>query len=157
MEKKYRPCVGVALFNADGLVFIGERIDNPGSWQMPQGGIDENEDILSAALRELEEETGIKPDKIELIKILDDWFSYDIPPEVLGRLPWGKDYQGQKQKWISLRFTGEESDINLRSHDPPEFQNWKWSELESVPATITPFKIGLYNRLIPVLRETVRD
>lgn len=155
MQKSYRPCVGIAIFNADNLVFMGERLDNPGQWQMPQGGIDDGEDILTAALRELEEETGIPRHKVELIGMVDDWLYYDIPQHVLDRLPWGKKYQGQKQKWVALRLTGADKDVNLQAHDPPEFQNWQWLGLHDILPLIVPFKAELYRELVVSLERLV--
>ena len=103
----YRPCVGIVLVNADGRVFAGQRRDNfPDAWQMPQGGIDDGETPRQAALRELEEETGITPDLVDVMAKTHHWITYDLPPELLGKV-WGGKYRGQRQKWFALRFTGQ--------------------------------------------------
>src|SRR5262249_5945534 len=142
------PCVGVALFNKDGLVFVGERIDTPGAWQMPQGGIDEGEDIERAFRRELREEIGT--DKVEVIKILPDKIRYDLPEDLRKKL-WDGKYVGQEQTWVAARFTGSDSDINLRAHNPPEFSNWQWIALEKTVDLIVPFKRETYWRIITLL------
>jgi putative (di)nucleoside polyphosphate hydrolase len=141
----YRPCVGLCLFNRDGKVFVGERLDGSekGAWQMPQGGIDDGEDIVTAAFRELREEIGT--DKAEIIRIHPQKLKYDIPESVLARLPWGNIYQGQEQTWVALRFTGVESDINLDAWEHPEFGRYKWVPLSDVPKLIVPFKIETYD------------
>lgn len=138
----YRPCVGICLFNAEGFVFVGERLDSPGAWQMPQGGIDPGEDAITAAYRELYEEVGT--DKADIIRVHDKTLFYDIPEDVLARLPWGKQFRGQEQTWVALRFTGKESDINLKAHTHPEFGRYKWVALFDVPKMIVPFKIETY-------------
>ena len=147
----YRSCVGIALFNSEGKVFVGERIDTPGSWQMPQGGIDEGEDIQAAAFRELKEETGT--DKAEILKISEETTLYDIPEETLNRLPWGNQYRGQEQTWIAMRFTGEESDINLNADDLPEFSAWQWVALNETLDLIVPFKRNTYERVITMFKN----
>lgn len=146
----YRPCVGLALFNRDGKVFVGERIDTPGAWQMPQGGVDEGEDILAAAYRELMEEVGT--DKAELIEVAGTRLRYDLPAELQRKL-WNGVYRGQEQTWVALRFTGDESDINLNAHDPAEFMAWKWVALDQVADMIVPFKRDLYAQIITMLRH----
>lgn len=144
-EKLYRPCVGLCLFNAHGKVFVGERIDTPGSWQMPQGGIDPGEDLTTAAFRELFEETGT--DKADILKIADRTIRYDLPPDLQRKL-WRGKYAGQDQHWIALRFTGEDSDINLTAHNPPEFSAWQWVNLADTVGLIVPFKRGVYRQVI---------
>jgi putative (di)nucleoside polyphosphate hydrolase len=146
----YRPCVGLALFNRDGKVFVGERVDFPGAWQMPQGGIDPGEYIHTAAFRELYEETGT--DKAEILEISEDPLHYDLPPDLQGKL-WGGQFRGQEQIWIALRFTGEDHDINLRAHQPPEFQAWQWVHLDKVPDLIVPFKQKTYREVIRRFRR----
>lgn len=136
----YRPCAGIVLMNADGCVFVGERIDTPGAWQMPQGGIDEGESIEEAAFRELMEETGT--DKAEIVHILDEPIRYDLPEPLLKSL-WGGQFRGQEQRWVYMRFTGTDGDINLNVHEPPEFSAWGWVEPEAVMERIVPFKRGL--------------
>lgn len=141
----YRPCVGLCIFNADGKVFVGERLDNPGGWQMPQGGIDDGEDIRTAAMREMTEEIGT--DKAEIIRIHETPLRYDIPDDVRARLPWGKQYRGQEQTWIALRFTGVDRDIRLDTWDHPEFGRYQWVPLADVPGMIVPFKISTYEHV----------
>ncbi len=141
--KKYRPNAGLAVFSAKGHVFVGRRAGatGPHQWQLPQGGIDAGEDTLVGAYRELEEETGITRDKVELLEEIDPWLYYDFPEEVLQRFK-GK-FLGQRQKWFAFRFTGLESEIKLDLHTP-EFDAWKWIELEKVPSLIIPFKREIY-------------
>ncbi len=149
----YRPCVGLCLFNRDGKVFVGERLDYPGAWQMPQGGIDDGEDIHIAALRELKEEIGT--DKAEIIRIHDKKLRYVTPPELREKLQkiWGKPYIGQEQTWVALRFTGNDSDIKLDADEHPEFDRWQWSALPDVPAMIVPFKIDTYRQVVEAFKD----
>lgn len=153
----YRPCVGVALFNAEGRVFVGRRKPDRHAepdgvtyeWQMPQGGIDSGEEPLQAAWRELYEETNVR--SAELIAEASDWFRYDLPDAVLGRAFKGR-YRGQMQKWFAFRFTGQESEINVQNpgggQHRPEFIDWKWERLDAMPALIVPFKRGVYERVV---------
>ena len=154
-ELPYRPCIGVALFNRGGRVWIGRRADAPGEaegagtwWQMPQGGIDEGEDPYPAALRELYEETSIKSvDKIGEVK---DWLTYDIPRNIVGQA-WKGKYRGQKQKWFALRFTGKDGEINVLSPGgghKPEFVEWRWEPMHNLPNLIIPFKRPVYERVV---------
>jgi len=138
----YRPCVGLCIFNAEGKVFVGERLDSPGAWQMPQGGVDAGEDIEIAAMRELREEIGT--DKAEIIRIHSETFKYDIPADVRARISWGREFGGQEQTWVALRFTGTDADIKLDAWDHPEFARFKWVPLADVPKMIVPFKIDTY-------------
>jgi putative (di)nucleoside polyphosphate hydrolase len=140
----YRPCVGLCIFNHDGKVFVGERIDSPGAWQMPQGGT-EGQDIRIAALREMKEEIGT--DKAEIIRIHDTPLRYDIPEDVRARISWGKEFAGQEQTWVALRFTGTDADIKLDADDHPEFSRYQWVPLAEVPNMIVPFKIGTYEHV----------
>lgn len=137
----YRPCVGVALFNARGEVFVGRRIDTTmEAWQMPQGGIDGDEEPRRAVSRELEEEIGTA--KAEIIAEIDDWLTYDLPPDLMGKV-WGGRFRGQIQKWFAMRFLGSDADINLET-EHPEFNAWRWMPLAELPQVIVPFKRDLY-------------
>lgn len=150
--KRYRPCVGIALYNEDGHVFVGERIDTPGAWQMPQGGIDSGEDIEIAAYRELAEETGITKDNAEIIRIAETKLRYDLPDELTNRL-WNGYYQGQEQTWIAMRFKGEDSHVNLTAFDPPEFTDFKWVKIQETLDLIVPFKRDLYVNIIELFKD----
>ena len=136
--------VGIVLLNNENKVFVGKRIDNPkNSWQMPQGGVDQNENFLQAAERELEEETGIK--SVELIKELDGWFKYDLPKYLLGKL-WKGKYRGQKQKWFVMKFIGKTDEINVKTKNP-EFFDWKWIKSSELPSVAVKFKVDIYNKI----------
>lgn len=152
----YRPCVGVMLVNASGLVFVGKRIDNKegDAWQMPQGGIDDGEELHPAALRELAEETGVPATLVTIIAESREEHFYDLPEELLGRL-WGGKFRGQRQKWLLLRFGGEDSDINLDAHDPAEFLDWRWVEPELLPDLIVPFKKRVYRQIVEEFRDLI--
>ncbi|MBZ4022129.1 RNA pyrophosphohydrolase [Rhodobacter sp. TJ_12] len=142
----YRKNVGIVLMNAQGLVFAGQRIDNPGhAWQMPQGGIDAGESPKEAALRELHEETGVRPDLVEKIAKTEDWVTYDLPEELIGNI-WGGKYRGQKQKWFLLRFLGTDADVNIAT-EHPEFSVWQWMEPGELIEKIVPFKRAVYERV----------
>jgi putative (di)nucleoside polyphosphate hydrolase len=146
----YRPCVGIMLFNRDGLVFVGRRIDQTvEGWQMPQGGIDEGETPSEAGLREMKEEIGT--DKAILLREYPDWLAYDLPQHLLGVALHGR-YRGQKQKWLAMRFTGEDKDINIAT-DEPEFAQWKWLAVEALPRLIVPFKRDTYAKVIAEFRD----
>jgi putative (di)nucleoside polyphosphate hydrolase len=159
----YRDCVGVAVFNAAGQVFIGRRrVDGDpedsalhgAPWQMPQGGIDKGEQPLEAAHRELFEETSIK--SAELIAEAPDWIHYDLPDDMLGIALKGK-YRGQRQRWFAFRFTGEDAEIDVRKPGggahPAEFDSWRWAELETLPDLIVPFKREAYLQVVDAFRE----
>ncbi len=142
----YRPCVGLALFNATGQVFVGRRIDTKvEAWQLPQGGIDSGETLEQAAWRELGEEVGIDQRHADLIAVLPNWYYYELP-ENLRQTLWGGKYVGQRQRWAVLRFTGTDADICIDT-DIAEFNAWKWAALTAVPEMIVPFKRDLYTRL----------
>lgn len=143
----YRPCVGVVLINDQGRIFAGQRIDTPGpAWQMPQGGIDDGEKPKAAALRELWEETGVTGDLVEFVAKTHGWVTYDLPPELLGKV-WGGKYRGQKQKWFLFRFKGRDDQVNIAT-EHPEFDKWCWIGAEEMVAAIVPFKRAVYEEVI---------
>lgn len=146
----YRPCVGLCLFNKDGNVFVGERIDSPGAWQMPQGGMD-GQDVQTAAMRELKEEIGT--DKAEIIRIHNQILRYTIPADVRARISWGSKFAGQDQTWVALRFTGTDDDIKLDADDHPEFARYQWVPLSAVPKLIVPFKIETYEEVVKAFAD----
>ena len=136
--------VGIALLNHENKIFVGKRIDNPtNSWQMPQGGVDENEDFLQAAKRELKEETNIRT--VTVIKELNEWLTYDLPENLLGKL-WKGKYRGQKQKWFVMKFLGKPDEINVKTKNP-EFFDWKWIELSKLPNVAVHFKVNIYKKI----------
>ena len=157
MEKKFRELplrmgVGIILLNEANKVFVAKRIDNPKNfWQMPQGGINEGEDFLKAAYRELEEETSIK--NIELIQELEGNLTYELPDHLLGVI-WKGKYKGQKQKWFLMRFTGEESEINVKTKNP-EFLEWKWIEVDQITEVVVHFKLNVYKKLQEKVRKII--
>jgi putative (di)nucleoside polyphosphate hydrolase len=150
----YRPCVGVMVLNRAGNAFIGRRIDGPEhvdmthAWQMPQGGVDPGEDPWPAALRELREETNIR--SVERLGEIAEWLRYDIPPDIAGQA-WKGRYRGQTQKWYAVRFTGDESEIDLEhpagGHEP-EFSAWRWEPVRNLPDLVVPFKRAVYERVV---------
>jgi putative (di)nucleoside polyphosphate hydrolase len=140
------------LFNPAGRIFVARRIDMPSeAWQMPQGGIDKGEDPRRAALRELKEEIGT--DRAEIIAESPNWRPYDLPPELVSML-WGGRFRGQTQKWFLLRFTGEDSEIDIAT-EHPEFLEWKWVELDQVPRLIVPFKRAIYEDVVAEFRPMI--
>ncbi|MGB3472703.1 MAG: RNA pyrophosphohydrolase [Erythrobacter sp.] len=145
----YRPCAGFMLVNTSGLVFVGQRKEKRalGAWQMPQGGIDPGEDPQTAALRELEEETGVSHDLVEVVAPASQVMRYDLPPDLLGKV-WKGKYRGQEQHWYLGRFLGEDRDINLEAHDPAEFNAWRWITPVQLPDLIVPFKRDVYAKLV---------
>ena len=136
--------VGIILLNDNNEVFVGKRIDNPEDfWQMPQGGVDKNENFLDAAKRELEEETSIK--NIKLIKEIEGWLTYELPNDLLGKI-WKGKYRGQKQKWFIMKFLGNNDEINIKTKKP-EFLNWKWVKSSKLPEVAVNFKINIYKKI----------
>ena len=145
----YRPCVGLMLINAKGEVFVGQRTDrNFEAWQMPQGGVDKGEDPQDAALRELEEETGITPDLVDVVAASNTWLPYELPHELVPKL-WKGKYRGQEQKWFLLRFKGRDDQVNIHTAHP-EFSKWRWLPLADLVDNIVPFKRDVY---VAVLNE----
>ncbi|WP_294395126.1 RNA pyrophosphohydrolase [uncultured Sphingomonas sp.] len=143
----YRPAAGIMLLNADNMVFVAQRIDSRlEAWQMPQGGLDPGEDARVGALRELEEETGIPPERVEVIACASRTFDYDLPPDLLGKL-WGGRYRGQRQTWFLCRYLGRDGQIDLNT-EHPEFSAWKWAEPSHLPDMIVPFKKELYRDVL---------
>ena len=146
-NKKHLPLrigVGIVLLNSENKIFVGRRIDYPKNfWQMPQGGVDLNEDLQQAARRELEEETGIT--SVKLIKEIDQWLEYDLPENLLGKL-WKGKYRGQKQKWFVMKFLGKLDEINVNTKNP-EFMDWKWIEFSKLPNIAVHFKVNIYRKI----------
>ena len=141
--------VGIILLNKDNEVFVGKRKDNPiDKWQMPQGGIDNNETPFNAMKRELAEETSIT--KIKLLKEIESWLEYELPPNLLGKI-WKGKFRGQRQKWFIVRFLGDDNEINLNTSNP-EFIEWKWVNLDDLPDIIVDFKKKLYEKLVPKIK-----
>ena len=149
MNEKFRNLplrsgVGIVLLNKDNKIFVAKRIDNPENfWQMPQGGVDQGEDFLSAAYRELEEETSIK--KVEIIEELDGFITYHLPNRLLGII-WKGKYKGQKQKWFLMRYLGEDGEINIKTKKP-EFLDWKWVDLDEITKIVVKFKLHVYQEI----------
>jgi putative (di)nucleoside polyphosphate hydrolase len=143
----YRPAVGVMLINGERKVWVGQRLDSTlEAWQMPQGGLDPGETPLEGAYRELEEETGIRRDLVELVEQARDELTYDLPEDLIGKV-WKEPWRGQRQTWFLMRFLGQDSDVNIATADP-EFRAWKWAEPRELPSMIVPFKKKLYEDLI---------
>lgn len=156
-ELPYRPCVGIMVINRDGLVWVGQRADMPGEaegpgrwWQMPQGGIDAGEEPRVAAFREVWEETAMR--SLQILGETRDWVTYDLPPELVG-VAWGGKFRGQRQKWFAMRFTGEESEIDIgpREGHSIEFSAWRWSPRDELVASIVPFKKNVYEAVVAQL------
>jgi putative (di)nucleoside polyphosphate hydrolase len=148
----YRPCVGIMLINAQGLVFAAQRIDSPApAWQMPQGGIDEGENPGLAALRELEEEISVTPDLVAPLSETRDWLAYDLPAEIVPRI-WNGCYKGQKQRWFLMRYLGRDDQINIQTAYP-EFSEWRWIAADEMLNAIVPFKREIYAQVIDEFRD----
>lgn len=151
----YRPCAGVMLMNRDGHVFVGQRLDSTlEAWQMPQGGIDEGEEALDAAVRELREETGVLPDKVRLIAEAPGEFLYDLPDDMIGRI-WKGKWRGQRQRWFLFAFEGEDDDIDIATPEP-EFRAWRWADPADLPTMIVPFKKTLYEQVLAAFAGHLR-
>jgi putative (di)nucleoside polyphosphate hydrolase len=149
----YRPGVGILLFDRAGRVFVAQRVDTPGAWQMPQGGIDRGEDPETAALRELAEETGTS--QAAIVAATHGWLTYDLPPDLQGKV-WGGRFRGQAQKWFAARYAGTDADIDLDAHHPREFSEWCWVALDALPDLIVDFKRPLYRAIVAELGPAVR-
>lgn len=152
-SKVYRPNVGMMLIKRPGLVWVGERLGFPGSWQMPQGGIEPDEDIETAFFRELEEEVGTA--RADILSIMPEKLRYDFPEGKKLKL-YGGLYDGQEQTWVAARFTGHDAEINIHSHNPSEFQAWKWVSIEFLLDTIIPFKRGVYEKVVAAFAEHLK-
>ena len=147
-----RDGVGIVVLNEKNKIFVAKRIDNPKNfWQMPQGGVDKGENYLSAALRELEEETSIK--SVSLIKEIDGYTIYNLPDHLLGII-WKGRFKGQKQKWFVMKFHGNNNEINLKTKKP-EFLDWKWTDLESITDTVVDFKLDVYKKLKEEVKKII--
>jgi putative (di)nucleoside polyphosphate hydrolase len=147
-----RSGVGIIVLNKDNKVLVAKRIDNPKNyWQMPQGGIDKDEDFLKAAYRELNEETSIK--NVELIKEIDGTITYELPNHLIGII-WKGKYKGQKQKWFLMRFTGEDKEINIKTKNP-EFLDWKWIDLDQITEVVVDFKLHVYKELKEKVKKII--
>lgn len=139
----YRPCVGVMLVNQRNEVFVGQRLDSQiAAWQMPQGGVEKNEDPQAAALRELWEETGVAPSLVTVEAETENWLPYELPFDLVPKL-WKGRYRGQEQKWFLMRFDGTDADVNIQTAHP-EFSQWRWLPTEELVANIVPFKRDVY-------------
>ena len=157
MDEKFRNLplrsgVGIVILNKENKIFVAKRIDNPKNfWQMPQGGVDKDEDFLSAAYRELEEETSIKD--VELIREIDEILTYELPKHLLGII-WKGKYKGQKQKWFIMRYLGTDDKININTKKP-EFLEWKWIDVDMITEVVVDFKLEVYKKLKTQIKEII--
>ena len=157
MDEKFRNLplrsgVGIVILNKENKIFVAKRIDNPKNfWQMPQGGVNKGEKLLTAALRELEEETGMK--EVELIQEIDGTITYELPPHLLGII-WKGKYKGQKQKWFLMRYLGNDRDINIKT-EKPEFLEWKWIDLDLLTEVVVDFKLHVYKELKEKIQKII--
>ena len=157
MDEKFRNLplrsgVGIVILNKENKIFVAKRIDNPKNfWQMPQGGVDKDEDFLSAAYRELEEETSIKD--VELIREIDEILTYELPKHLLGII-WKGKYKGQKQKWFLMRYLGDDKDINIKTKKP-EFLEWKWIDLDMITDVAVDFKSHVYEEIKDKVKKII--
>ena len=152
-KRPYRPCVGIMLINDNGHIFGGQRIDNRAeAWQMPQGGIDAGEDVETACFREMREEIGT--DKADILSFHPKWLNYDIPLPLADRL-WGGSYRGQSQKWVALRYTGQDSDINIATEEP-EFFSWQWMSPADLIQLAVPFKRPVYEDIMTQFAQYIK-
>ena len=158
MEEKFqnlplRNGVGIVLLNKENKIFVGKRVDNPSNfWQMPQGGVDNGENFLDAAYRELKEETGIKKN-VELIQEIEGTMTYELPDHLLG-VVWKGKFKGQKQKWFLMRYEGNNSDINKKTENP-EFLDWKWIDLNMITDVVVDFKLHIYKELKEKIKKII--
>ena len=158
MEEKFknlplRKGVGIVLLNKENKIFVGKRVDNPSNfWQMPQGGVDNGENFLDAAYRELKEETGIKKN-VELIQEIEGTMTYELPDHLLG-VVWKGKFKGQKQKWFLMRYEGNNSDINIKTENP-EFLDWKWIDLNMITDVVVDFKLHIYKELKEKIKKII--
>ena len=151
-EYTYRPAAGIMLVNREGKVWVGQRLDSKlEAWQMPQGGLDPGEDPQDGALRELEEETGIRRDLVEIVARAPEELTYDLPDDLIG-VVWKEKWRGQRQTWFLARFLGTDDDVNLQTPDP-EFRAWRWADVHDLPKMIVPFKKKLYQDVVAAFRE----
>ena len=157
MKDKYnklplRSGVGIVVLNKENRIFVGKRIDNPKNfWQMPQGGLDKNENLYAAALRELKEETSIV--SVKLIKEIDNYLTYILPDNLLGKI-WKGKFKGQKQKWFIVKFNGDEKEININTKSP-EFLDWKWINIENLTDEVVKFKLHVYNKIKEEIKKVI--
>ena len=148
----YRNGVGIVVLNNENKVFVAKRIDNPKNfWQMPQGGVDEGENLLNAAYRELKEETSIF--NVKLIKEIEDWTQYDLPSKLIGII-WKGRYKGQKQKWFIFKFLGDDTEINIKTKNP-EFLDWKWIEIGKITEIVVDFKKEVYQKVKKEIKKII--